>query len=173
MYGGKFAFQKLTELACSEKEIYHFFFTLYSRANSKYKPPGGLYSEGRFRTEGFLRYDFGELIFGGAFFRNFRVFLLKIQEAISYKTKQVTMCEKPICMRWTVKKLARESVGKAHAKNMRIIIPGKEPFFTKWTCRKRTCMRERIMRDISLIFNEFRVAPLWLFMHVRLLWMIN
>ena len=34
-------------------------------------------------------------------------------------------------MRCTVKKLARESVGKAHAKNMRIIIPGKEPFFTK------------------------------------------
>ena len=32
-------------------------------------------------------------------------------------------------MRCTVKKLARESVGKAHAKNMRIVIPGKEPFF--------------------------------------------
>ena len=31
-------------LACSGKEIYHFLlrFTLYSRANSKYKPPGGL-----------------------------------------------------------------------------------------------------------------------------------
>ena len=43
MYGGKFAFQKLTELACSGKEIYHFCFVLLctSRANSKYKPPGG------------------------------------------------------------------------------------------------------------------------------------
>ena len=163
-----FAFQKLTELACSGKEIYHFFFLLCIRGQiPSTSPPGGLYSEGRFN---------------GGFFalRNFRVFLLKIQEAISYKTKQVFIrssyyyyCEKPICMRCTVKKLARESVGKAHAKNMRIIIPGKEPFFTKWTCRKRTCMRERIMRDISLIFNEFRVAPLWLFMHVRLLWMIN
>ena len=47
-------------------------FTLYSRTNFKYKPPpppGGLYSEGRFNG-GFLRYDFGGLIFGGAYFRN-------------------------------------------------------------------------------------------------------
>ena len=52
---------------------------------SKYKPPGGLYLEGRFNggffallvwgayiwrgdlTEGFLRYRFGGLIFGGAY----------------------------------------------------------------------------------------------------------
>ena len=41
---------KSIELACSGKEIYHFLlcFTLYSRANSNYKPPRGLYSEGRF-----------------------------------------------------------------------------------------------------------------------------
>ena len=31
-------------------------------------------------------------------------------------------------------------------------------FFTKWARQQRTCMYERIMRDISLIFNEFRVA---------------
>ena len=42
-------------------------FTLYLRAISKYKPPGGLYLEGRFLTEGFLRYEFGGLIFGGAY----------------------------------------------------------------------------------------------------------
>ena len=44
MYGGKFA-SKSIGLACSGKEIYHFCFvcfTLYSRANSKYKPAGGL-----------------------------------------------------------------------------------------------------------------------------------
>ena len=41
-------------------------FTLYSRANSKYKPSGGLYSEGRF-NRGFFRYEFGGLIFGGAY----------------------------------------------------------------------------------------------------------
>ena len=35
---------KLTELACSGKEIYHFCFVLLCirGANSKYKPPGGL-----------------------------------------------------------------------------------------------------------------------------------
>ena len=48
-------------------------FTLYLRAISKYKPPkwrGDL-------TEGFLRYEFGGLIFGGAYFRNFTVPLLR------------------------------------------------------------------------------------------------
>ena len=41
---------KSIELACSGKEIYHFLlcFTLYSRANSNYKAPRGLYSGGRF-----------------------------------------------------------------------------------------------------------------------------
>ena len=36
-------------------------FTLYLRAISEYKPPGGLY------LEGFLRYEFAGLIFGGAY----------------------------------------------------------------------------------------------------------
>ena len=60
---------KSIELVCSGKEIYHFLLcsTLYSRANSNYKAPQGLYSEGDL-TEGFLRYDFGGLIFGGAQF---------------------------------------------------------------------------------------------------------
>ena len=40
---------KLIGLACSGKEIYPFCFVLLCilRANSKYKPPGGLYLEGR------------------------------------------------------------------------------------------------------------------------------
>ena len=43
-------------------------FTLYSRANSKYKPPGGVGGGGAYirrggLTEGFLSYDFGGLIF--------------------------------------------------------------------------------------------------------------
>ena len=42
-------------------------FTLYSRANSKYKPPKGLILGGGDLTEGFLHYDFGGLIFGGAY----------------------------------------------------------------------------------------------------------
>ena len=59
-------------LACSGKEIYHFCFVLllYSRANSKYKPPRGAYIWRGDLTEGFLRYDFGGLIilFGGLIF---------------------------------------------------------------------------------------------------------
>ena len=31
-------------------------------------------------------------------------------------------------------------------------------FLTKWAHQQRTCMYERIVRDISLIFYEFRVA---------------
>ena len=34
-------------------------------------------------------------------------------------------------------------------------------FFTKSARRQRTCMYERIVWDISLIFNEFKDAPLW------------
>ena len=41
-------------------------FTLYLRAISEYKPPGGLYLEGRFNG-GVLRYEFAGLIFGGAY----------------------------------------------------------------------------------------------------------
>ena len=41
-------------------------FTLYLRAISKYKPPGGLNLEGRF-NRGFLHYEFGGLIFGGLY----------------------------------------------------------------------------------------------------------
>ena len=55
--------------------------TLYSRANSKYKPPppgGGAYIRKGDLTKGFLRYDFGGfylkgVIHGGAYFRNFTV----------------------------------------------------------------------------------------------------
>ena len=49
-------------------------FTIFSLFY-KYKPLGGLYLEGRL-TEGFLRYRFGGLIFGGAYFRNFTVFVI-------------------------------------------------------------------------------------------------
>ena len=51
------------------------FFTLYLRAIFKYKPPGTYIRRGDL-TEGFLllRYEFGGLIHGGAYFRNFTVF---------------------------------------------------------------------------------------------------
>ena len=62
--------QKFTVFLC---------FTLYYRIISKYKPPrgGGAYIWRGGLTEGFLRYEFGRLIFGifgGAYFQNFTVF---------------------------------------------------------------------------------------------------
>ena len=39
-------------------------------------PPGGAYIWRGDLTEGFLRYEFGRLIFGGAYFRNLTVLLL-------------------------------------------------------------------------------------------------
>ena len=62
-------------LACSGKEIYHFCVALLCIREQipSTRPRGGLYSEGRFNGE-VLRYDFGGLIFGGAYFQNFTVF---------------------------------------------------------------------------------------------------
>ena len=69
---------------CISKSIglaYRFFFVTFyfvfegdfPGAISKYKPLGAYIWRGDL-TEGFLRYKFGGLIFGGAYFRNFTVF---------------------------------------------------------------------------------------------------
>ena len=56
---GNFRFSKSIGLALQLEVNLPFLlcFTLYLRAISKYKPPGGLYLEGRFNG-GFLRYEF-------------------------------------------------------------------------------------------------------------------
>ena len=95
--GREICVSKSIGLACSGEEIYHFSksigltlqlkvnlpfllcFTLYSRANSKYKPSGGVYSEGRFNGGFFCVTILGGLyleglIHGGTYFRNFTVF---------------------------------------------------------------------------------------------------
>ena len=65
---------KLIGLACSGKDIYHFCFVLlYIRAQIPSTTPRGAYIQRDDLTEGFLCYDFGGLIFGGAYFRNFTV----------------------------------------------------------------------------------------------------
>ena len=50
-------------------------FTLYLRAISSTSPPWGLHLEGRFNRGSVLRYEFGGLIFGGAYtnLQNFTV----------------------------------------------------------------------------------------------------
>ena len=83
----------------SGKEIYHFCFVLlnlYSRGNSKYKPHRGAYIRRGDLTEGFLRYDFGGLIHGGAYFLNFTVTKwnpingLGMADTMTTKTKRFT-----------------------------------------------------------------------------------
>ena len=61
--------------ACSGKEMYHFCFVLLCIRGQipSTSPPGRAYTRRGDLTEGFLRYDFGGLIFGGACFWNFTV----------------------------------------------------------------------------------------------------
>ena len=79
MYGGKFAFQNRLGWPYSWKEFTVFLcFTLYLWTISEYKPPGGLYLEGRFNGGVFALRVWGGLylevlIHGGAYFRNFTV----------------------------------------------------------------------------------------------------
>ena len=78
MNGGKFAFQNRLGcgLACISKGIYHFCFVLLcirGQIPSTSPSRGGLYFRMGDLTEGFLRCDFGGLIYGGAYFRNFTV----------------------------------------------------------------------------------------------------
>ena len=60
---------KSIEQACSGREIYHFLLclTLYLRANSNYKPPRGLYSEGRFNGGFFALRFWGAYTWRGLF----------------------------------------------------------------------------------------------------------
>ena len=67
---------------------------MYLRALSKYKPPGAYIRRGDLK-EGFLRYEFEGLIFGGAYtwrayFRNFTVYryLKKEEKKVIYNTNQ-------------------------------------------------------------------------------------
>ena len=59
---------KSAGLACSGNEIYHFCFVLLCTRGQilSTSPPGDLYSDRRF-NRGFLCYDFGGLIFAGAY----------------------------------------------------------------------------------------------------------
>ena len=62
-------------------------FTLYLRAISKFKSSGGggggAYIWRGVSTEGFLRYDFIGLMFGGAYFRNFKVLIVTPHRRLS------------------------------------------------------------------------------------------
>ena len=88
MYGGKFACQNRLGWPYSWKEIYRFsLFYLVFEGNFQVQVlggvgGGGLYLEGRFNG-GFLRYDFIGLMFGGAYFRNFKVLIVTPHRRLS------------------------------------------------------------------------------------------
>ena len=76
IYGGKFAFQNQLGKPYSWTEIYRFCFVLLCiwQQFPSTRPRGAYIWRGDL-MEGFLCYEFGELIFGGAYFQNSTVFL--------------------------------------------------------------------------------------------------
>ena len=75
IYGRKLTFQNTIGLALLFEVNLPFLLcvTLYLRAIFQVQAPGGLIFGGAILGRVFLRYCFGELIFGGAYFRNFTV----------------------------------------------------------------------------------------------------
>ena len=78
MYGGKFAFQnRLGWLVVGRKftifALFYFVFEGKLQIQGVPPPPGGAYIRRGDVTEGFLGFDFGGLICGGAYFWNFTV----------------------------------------------------------------------------------------------------
>ena len=76
MYGGKFAFQnRLGWLVLARKFTIFALFYFVSEGKFQVQVPrgGGAYIRRGDLTEGFLRCDFGGLIYGGAYFRSFTV----------------------------------------------------------------------------------------------------
>ena len=68
MYGGKFAFQnRLGQLVLGRKFIIFALFYFVFQSKFHVQAPRGAYIRRGDLTEGFLRYDFEGLIFGGAY----------------------------------------------------------------------------------------------------------
>ena len=68
--------------------VFSLFFFLF-KGNFQVQAPRGAYIWRGDLTEGFLRCKFGELIFGGAYFRNFTVLLLaSLNEIKQYRSEE-------------------------------------------------------------------------------------
>ena len=77
IYGGKFAFKiDWASLKVGRKFTVFALFYFVFGGNFQVQAPGGAYIWRGNLTEGFLRYEFGGLIFEGAYFRNFTVFVI-------------------------------------------------------------------------------------------------
>ena len=74
MYRGKFAFQnRLGWLVAGRKFTVFALFYFVFEGNFQVQAPQWAYIQRGDVTAGFLRYEFGGLIFGGVYFRNFTV----------------------------------------------------------------------------------------------------
>ena len=74
IFGGAYQWREICVsksigIACSGKEIYHYF---AFEGKFQVQAPRRAYIRRGDLTEDFLHYDFGELIFGGAYFRNLK-----------------------------------------------------------------------------------------------------
>ena len=82
-------------LACRGKEIYHFCFVLLCiRGQIPSTSPRGAYIRRGDLTAGFLRYDFGGLIFGGAYtWRGlFSEFYGILSETLNHRYQDLKLC---------------------------------------------------------------------------------
>ena len=66
-----------------------FYFVLQD--NFQVQAPQGVYIWRRELTEGFLGYEFGGLILGGAYFRNFMVFIINTKIIVMYKNSEYSI----------------------------------------------------------------------------------
>ena len=74
MYGGKLGFQnRLGWLVVGREFTIFALFYFVFEGKFQVQAPLGAYIRRGDLTEGFLRYDFGGLLFGGPYFRNFTV----------------------------------------------------------------------------------------------------
>ena len=84
-------------------------FTLYSRANSEYKPPGGLIFGGAIYRRFFYSYDFGGLYMEGLIFRILRYviklcfFILCVEclNAPNFLLVSICVCMFPFLTEWS------------------------------------------------------------------------
>ena len=99
MYGGKFAFQnRLGQLIVGTKFTVFALFYFVFEGNFQVQAPGGAYIRRGDLTEGFLRYDFEGLIFGGAytwrglFSEFYGIYLLQILFYYFYRNTVYNVC---------------------------------------------------------------------------------
>ena len=97
MYGGKFAFQnRLSWLVVGRKLTIFALFCFVFGGKFQVQAPWRAYSRRGDLSEGFLRYDFGGLIHGGAYFQNFTVVLVTIKNMIYCRC--LVLLQKIYCM---------------------------------------------------------------------------